>query len=67
MRNRSPGRAAVQARVALALQPNALAVAGAGLDAEFYGLGPVDHALAVAGGAVIETRARSRCSGGRVC
>ena len=45
------GRAAVESGVALAGEANALAVAGAGLDAEFEGLGAVDDAFAMAVGA----------------
>ena len=46
-------RAAVQPRIALALQPDPLAVARARLDAELHRLGAVHHAFAVAGRAVV--------------
>ena len=57
--------AAVYAGVALALQADALAVARAGLDAEFDSFGTVDSAFAVASGAVVARYVRCRCSAGK--
>ena len=53
------GRAAIHAGVAFALQADALAVARAGLDAEFDGLCFGNGAFAVAGGAVVRGAAGS--------
>src|SRR5438046_8023065 len=46
-------RAAVRSRVAFALQTDALAVAGPGLDAELHRFGAFHHTLAVARRAVV--------------
>src|SRR6185437_15143483 len=53
------GRPAIEADISLPRQPNALAIASAGLDAEFDGFGSRDHAFSVAGRARIRKVARA--------